>query len=181
METSESVKLDIIKKQQGLLDKSPRGSEVNLVSNYIKMNFRPASGTIYVYSIAAMPEIAADNENLLRNVLRTAGRNIAEQLHPYIVSGTNIYSTQNKETFFINTTYGHGDTTTEYQLKISNSKSKFDLKDINNYSNESIRSKNFVEIVIKNIMYANSNLVKFNKRNYFDINNSTLLNNGNSI
>lgn len=147
-----------------------RNREVNLVSNYLKISFRPNNNFVRQYFMRFEPEIAGDNEILKRQIIRGVGRQLREVFHPCITSGDSLFSAQIvNERIEINYT-NRDNEDQEYRITIEKTGNEIDLSNIKSINNFSNKVKTFIEIVIKNILNANQGMIRFNKRNIFDYN-----------
>jgi hypothetical protein len=158
-----------------------RNREVRLISNYLKVSFRPNNYNVRQYFIKFEPEIAADNETLKRKILREVGKELRADFSPYISSGDSLFSARNVDAK-ITLSYDEPEKEGQkYTITIEKTDNEIDLTNIRVLNNFSYKVKSFIEIVFKNILNANQGMIRFNNKNIFDYNASTNLKDSGNI
>lgn len=145
---------------------------VELISNHIRLGFRPNEKRARQYAVRFEPEIAVDNLQLKRMLLKQVFKELRPYYHPYFQSGDTIFSPKVVEEVITVSTFN---VNTEYQITIELTKNEIDLNQIRDRNDMSLKLKGFLENLVKNIISSNNGLVRFNKRNIFDYNNVTKL------
>jgi hypothetical protein len=155
-----------------------RGQEVNLVSNYMKISFRPNEKFVRQYHLKFDPEVPAENEALRRSIYRGISKEMRNYYHPFVTSGDSLFSAKDvDEQVSITFSYSRPEeeTPVEYRITIIKTENELDLSNVKSYENFSQKVKSFVEVVIKNILNANRGMVRFNGRSVFNYENSIQL------
>ena len=150
--------------------------EINLISNYMLLSFSPGEICVKQYSVKFEPEIASDNGPLKKLILRGIGKDLKKHFHPFITSEDTIFSTKSiAEQVEITYDSNGGQVNLPYKITIEKTKNEINLSNIQTNDSFSIKIKNFIEVILKNIISANNGIVRFNKSHYYDYFNVTQL------
>lgn len=160
-----------------LFDNLRRGPEINLVSNYMKMSFKPNNKFVRQYHMKFEPDIPAENETLRRSIRKGIGKQLRELFHPFVISGDSMFSVQNLEgEVAIGFSYTRPEQApTEYKITFTNTKNELDISNVKSFQGFTPQVKQFVETVIKSILGANRGMVRFNSRSIFNYEESIQL------
>ena len=137
------------------------------LSNLLKLRINPAFKIINVYTIF-FPKNVEDNNTLLKTeIIRNIHRGLKEKFTTFITAGPNLFSPTDilKEEMNFQSNLSNSDI--QYQVVIKKSDAKIDLENLRFSDKFSIQVKQFVEILIKNILQAND-LMRMGGRTYFD-------------
>jgi hypothetical protein len=146
---------------------------VNLISNYLKISFRPNGSFVSQYAIKIEPCVESDNMGLRKTIYKTIYKHLIDTYFPFIISGDSLFSgKQVEEIQVFNIQIRIGETNYEYQISIEKTNNMIDLANIKSVNNFSQKVKSFIEIVFKNILNANEGMVRFNNRSIYDFNKS---------
>lgn len=168
MESLESTIFNFPKKPQ-LNDNLRRGKEVGLVSNFLKISFRPDEKGVRQYSIKYDPEIPDNNILMRKLVNRAIYQSLRKLYHPYVSSGNNFFSARNETEVVELLSEGTRDGEPfSYKVTLSPTNNFIDLSNVRSLDLSSKKIKNLIEIIVKNILNANEGMVRFDRRNYFD-------------
>lgn len=160
-----------------LIENLRRGPEINLVSNYIKMSFKPNNKSVRQYHLKFEPEVSSENEALRRSIRKGISRQLRELFWPFVISGDSMFSVQNLEKdVAINFSYTRPEEDpVEYRVTILNTGNELDISNVRSYMGFSPQVKHFVETVVKSILSANRGMVRFNSRSIFNYEESIQL------
>ena len=156
---------------------SKKESSIKLLCNLIKINFNPSHKHTQQYSVKIKPEVAEDNYPLVKRILRQLSKELKGIFQPYISSGFSIFSstTDNDELTYTLLCVLNDQ---EYEVEINKTLNNIDLSKINSFKENDIRVKTFIEILVKSILSANKNFIRFDDRTFFDYVNRESLKNG---
>ena len=160
-----------------LLRDSKKESTIKLLCNLVKIKFNPSQKHAQQFSVKITPEVAEDNYPLVRRILRQLSKELKGIFQPYISSGFSIFSSTNDNDEQMYTLLCVLNDQ-EYEVEISKTSNNIDLTKINSFKENDIRVKSFIEILIKSILSANKNLIRFDDRSFFDYVNRESLKNG---
>ena len=148
--------------------------QIRLTSNYFPLTLNKLK--VFQYSIKITPEIANDNFPLRQLIYKNIHHKIKENnFSPFLSSGFVLYTCNKEAPEVLPITAEIKEI--EYTILIEKTHNTIDLSLINNYSIENLCVKTFIETLIRKIIEANSNLIRFDKRTYFDyVNYKTLEN-----
>jgi hypothetical protein len=160
-----------------LIESLRRGPEINLVSNYMKMSFKPNNKYVRQYHMKFEPDIPAENEALRRSIRKGISKQLREMFSPFVISGDSMFSVQNQEG---EVTIGFSYTRPEqdpvdYKITITNTGNELDISNVKSYMGFTPQVKHFVETVVKSILGANRGMVRFNSRSIFNYEESIQL------
>ena len=173
----ESNQRSVFAKKPTINPNNRKERSVSLVCNLLRMSFKPEDGIANQYSIKITPEVAADNYPLRKKIYRQISDKLRENYKPYFPSGYTLFSSKkdgNQKVDIEITVEG-----IDYKIEIEKTRNTVDLTQIRTTSDENIKVKTFVEILVKNIIGRNNNLVRFDDRSFFNYQNIKKLN-GNS-
>jgi hypothetical protein len=155
------------------MEKRQQHKPVNLISNYLKISFKPNDCFVSQYAIKIEPSIASDNIVLRKAIYKTITSRLIKTYFPFIISGDSLFSQKQVEEIQVyNIQIIIDDNNYEYQISIEKTKNVIDLVNIRSVNNFSQKVKSFIEIVFKNILNANDGMVRFNNRSIYDFNRS---------
>ena len=139
--------------------------QIRLTSNYFPLTLNKLK--VFQYSIKITPEIANDNFTLRQLIYKNIHHKIKENnFSPFLSSGFVLYTCNKEAPEVLPITAEIKEI--EYNILIEKTNNTIDLSLINNYSIENLCVKTFIETLIRKIIEANSNLIRFDKRTYFD-------------
>ena len=143
--------------------------KVELVCNLLQMSFNPKEALASQYSVKITPEVARDNYPLRRKIFRQLSKDLTGYYKPYFPAGLTLFSSAKDadQVLSLETNIDGVD----YKVQIEKSKNIVDLTQIRSNSEENIKVKSFIEILIKNIISCNNNLVRFDDRSFFNYQN----------
>lgn len=148
-----------------------------LLCNLLKLRINPSFKNIYVYSIIYPDDVAADNTILQTAIIKSIYRSLKEKFVTFITAGANLFSPSDFAKQELVFTSAMRDSK-EYRIQFIKSDAKIDLENLSVSDKFSTQIKHFIEILIKNIISANS-LMRMGKGTYFDRNSFHELNSGN--
>lgn len=141
---------------------------VTYKANLLKLRINPNFKTVFIYFLIFPPDLPKDNSILKQSILRSISRSIKEKFVTYITAGENLFSPTDivEEVKF---TSNLKDSIKQYDVTLKKSDAKLDLENMGCNDKFSLPIKNFIEVLIKNILQAN-NLMRMGKRTYFEQN-----------
>jgi len=148
--------------------------QVNLISNYIKISFRPQEHLIRQYALKFTPEIPSENDSLRRQIFRFMHKELKERYDPFIITGDSLFSAKlNDERihiiFKLKPVAGvEGAEEQEFNIEIEPTSNHIDLSNIRREDKFSQKVKSFIEVVFKSILRENRGMVRFNRSNIFN-------------
>ena len=147
-----------------------RGEEkIQLVCNLLQMSFNPKEAIASQFSVKITPEIANDNYPLRRKILRQLSKDLNGYYRPYFPAGFTLFSSAKDADQMISLeTNVDG---VDYKVVVEKTKNVVDLTQVRSTSDENLKVKSFIEVLIKNIIGANNNLVRFDDRSFFNYQN----------
>ena len=163
---SQTVKKPLFAPKPSINPSSRTERPVNLVSNLLQMWFKPEEGIANQYSIKIVPEVAADNYPLRRKIYKQISEKLRENYKPYFPSGYTLFSSKKEGVQKIEMKTNVE--SVDYKIEIEKTKNTIDLSQIRTTSDENIKVKSFIEILVKNIIEKNNNLVRFDDRSFFN-------------
>ena len=152
---------------------SQNDSPTFLISNLYTLTFHPGtSSSLYQYTIQVFPDIAKDNHPLLQKLKHSISHELTKVFTKYISLGYSLFTPSNSapSTVSIPTTHQH----VQYEIvlhKVSNS--TIDLSNINESSPHI--AKTLIEIIMKNIIYANDSIIRFHKGSFYKHNETQVI------
>ena len=172
METNNEDKKVQIKKFFEYPKKPKRGDilskTVKVICNLKQINFKEAvkGKHIMKYNISYEPEITEENISTKRIVLRQIKEDLSGIFEKYYLTGDTIFvcTKKAKDKICIETKVKD----VEYQVYFRKELNDIDCSKIIDKSKESIKVKNFVENIIKNIIMANNHVIKFGDTTFYD-------------
>jgi hypothetical protein len=186
METSiiplskENTHLNLSFPKKPSINPQKRTKPITLISNYLKISLKSNHRRVKQYSIKYSPEIPADNGFLRRSIIRQLTSELNNFYEPFFDSGDCFFSPQDvyEQKYFSTTIKASGNdpeiTDSDYILEISRTDNQINLEEITKFSSFSMKTKNFLEVLIKKIVLANSGIMRFNNREYFDFNSNPI-------
>jgi hypothetical protein len=144
---------------------------VKIVSNYFKISFRPGKEYVRQYAVHYEPEIANDNNHLKRLLMNKLYSQMKETFHPFVSSGDTMFSAKSNDIIHeYETTITFESVEQSYEVTVSPTTNFVDLEHIKSIDKFSQKVKNFIEIVLRNVLNKNKNMIRFNNRNIYDYN-----------
>ena len=138
---------------------------IKLTSNYFPLTLNKLK--VFQYSIKIEPEIANDNFTLRQLIYKNIHHKIKENnFSPFLSSGFVLYTCNKEASNELKITAEIKEI--KYNITIEKTNNTIDLSLINDNSMENLCVKTFIETLIRKIIEANSNLIRFDKRTYFD-------------
>lgn len=170
------------------IDMSRRtGRKVELHTNLLNLRFKPNSDFVYIYSLKIFPALNSDSPHL-KQLFKNARLVFKSQYTNYIISGMTLLSTFKHEQVYefgidiqvrrdsrSNSSSGGGALsdsdsvemdTVNYKISVTPTKQMVDTSDMKSENMGHIKS--LVERVIKSVVKANDNLLRFRNQCYFD-------------
>ena len=153
--------------------KKPKRGEIlkkstKVICNLKEIQFKEAikGKHIMKYNITYEPEISNDNNSLKRTILRQLKSDLSGIFEKYYLTGDTIFicTKKAKEKICLETKVGE----IEYQVMFKKESNDINLSKVIDKSKESIKIKNFVENILKNIIMANNHVIKFGDSTFFD-------------
>jgi hypothetical protein len=148
--------------------------QVNLISNYIKISFKPQEHLIRQYALKFHPEIPSENDTLRRQIFRFMHKELRARYDPFIITGDSLFSAKlNDErvqiVFKLSAVAGvEGAEEQEFNIELEPTENFIDLSNIRREDNFSQKVKSFIEVVFKSILRENRGMVRFNRSNIFN-------------
>jgi hypothetical protein len=145
---------------------------VSLKTNLLKLRINNNINVVYVYSIKYDSSVPLDNTFIKRLILRNAQHLIKQHFQICIFAGDNLFSSKKiVEEMIFQSNVLIEEEERVYEIKINITDQTFDpFKRITEDNDLTKRKKQFVEILVKNILTANQ-LLRL-RRLYFDKNES---------
>ena len=168
--TSLTQKLTYPKRPAQLANLRSKDQPVNLIANLMKLQLNSKNIVVHQYSIKVLPEIAQDNYPKLKKIQHSLSRELSKQFGRYIISGYSLFTCKAdcSSSVKIATKFEE----TDYQIVIEQSKNTIDLTNCKGTDPDCIQIKSFIETLIKQIISSNNQLVRFDKGDFFDIQNT---------
>ena len=143
-----------------------------LISNLYTLTFHPGSSFLYHYTIQTSPEIAKDNHPLLQRLKHLISAELTTTFTKYISLGYSLYTPTSTapSILTIPTTHHHVNYTITFQ-KLNTP--PINLNNINESSPHIV--KTIIETIMKNIIYANNNILRFHSGSFYKHNESQFI------
>jgi hypothetical protein len=137
---------------------------VNIVTNFLRVNFNQTNRRVWEYAIIVDGKFNEDDQK--KRVIKSILPKIQENFSPFKLSGYNFFSLTNREEDLnFKATLGEE----EFDCVIKKTKHFIDLSNINPKNHDFNRDvKSFFEKVIKQIILSNKKMLRI-KDNYYDL------------
>jgi hypothetical protein len=149
-------------------DNRKKDREISLKTNLLKLSINNNIKVVYVYSIMYDSSVPLDDTFIKRLILRNVQHLIKQEYQIFVSAGDNLFSTAKiqEEKVFISYVKIEEEERA-YEIRINLTDQTFDpLKRITDNNDLTRRKKQFLEILVKNILTANQ-LCRL-KRLYFN-------------
>ena len=143
---------------------------LSIICNLKQISFKEAlkGKHIMTYEISFLPEITheKENHNIKRKILRQLKEDLVGIFENYYLIGNTIFvcTKKCKDKITLETKLGE----VEYQVIFNKISNNLDCSKIVHKNQNDIRTKFFVENVIKNIITANNHIIKFSDGAFYD-------------
>ena len=159
-------------------EKSGNEKQITVYCNLKRFNFDKDEKNRHImkYSICYEPLIPEDNYPLKRTLINKLKEDLEGIFEKYFQSGDTLYicSHGSPEKICLEATIKN----ILYKVKFEKTNDYIDCTKINTQTIENLRLKGFFESMIKNIIYSNNHVVRFNDRTFYDYHDSEDLNQG---
>ena len=148
----------------------PLKKSVNIICNLKQISFKEAlkGKHIMIYEISFIPEITneKENNNLKKKILKQLKEDLFGIFENYYLIGNTIFvcTKKCKEKITLETKLDE----IEYQVIFNKISNNLDCSKIIHKTQNDIRTKFFVENIIKNIITANNHIIKFSDGAFYD-------------
>ena len=154
------------KKPRRDIQAQQKDNKTNVICNLRQITLDSTKHQIRQYAIHFEPEIAEDNFPLKKKILRQIKPELRKNFQKYIQGGDTLFvCTDNlQEKIVLETTVE----TTLYKASFVLTKNIIDCRNIRTRTKDHIKIKNLIETLIKNIIFSNNHIVKFDDRSFYD-------------
>ena len=144
-----------------------KDSKINIICNLRQISLNSSDNQIRQYAIHFEPEIAEDNLPLKKKILRQIREDLHKNFKKYIQGGDTLFVCGKNlpEKIVLETKV---DDNILYKVQLVLTKNIIDCRNIRSRAKDNIKIKNLVEILVKNIIYSNNHIVKFDDRSFYD-------------
>ena len=135
-----------------------------VICNLRQITVNPSQ--IKQYAIHFEPEIAEDNFPLKKKILRQIKPELHKNFEKYMQGGDTLFvcGKNLQEKVVLETTVE----TILYKIQFVLTKNTINCRNIDKRCKDNIKIKNLMETLVKNIIYSNNHIVKFDDRSFYD-------------
>ena len=145
---------------------------ITVYCNLKRFNFdnREKNKHIMQYSISYEPVIAEDNYPLKRTIIRQLKEDLEGNFEKYFQAGDTLFicSQNTREKIYLETKVKN----VLYKVTFERTKNNIDCSKITTNTLENLKLKNFMESMIRSIIYSNNHIVRFDNRTFYDYKDS---------
>ncbi len=141
---------------------------ITVYCNLKRFNFDNGARKRHImqYSISYEPVIAEDNYPLKRTIIRQLKEDLEGNFEKYFQAGDTLYICSQNTREKINLETKVKDVL--YKVTFERTKNYIDCTQITTNTLENLKLKNFLEAMIRSIIYSNNHIVRFDNRTFFD-------------
>ena len=141
-------------------------NRIKVICNLRQISLSSERHQIKQYAIHFEPAIAEDNYPLKKKILRQIKPELHKNFQKFLQGGDTLFvcGENLQEKLVIETTVE----TTLYKVNFVLTKNIIDCRNIKTRCHDHIKIKNLIETLIKNIIYSNNHIVKFDDRSFYD-------------
>ena len=151
-------------------DKDSRWKKTKVLCNLKQINLGVENRQVQQYAIHYEPIIADDNYPLKRQIIRQIRKDLTGYFEKFAQAGDTLFVFSNNPQEKVSLETKIDDTL--YKVTFEKTSNSVNCRNINTKTRDSIKVKNFLESIIKNIFMANNHIVRFDDRSFYDYKNS---------
>jgi hypothetical protein len=142
---------------------------IKVICNLKSINFLQEiqnKAKVYQYSLHFVPAIEESNFPLKNKLIRQVRDDLKGALEKFIQIGDSLFvcGKNPTEKGFVKTTYDK----VEYKIEYTKTLNYIDTRKINSITKDNLKTKNFVESIIKGILMSNNHIIRFDDRSFYD-------------
>ena len=170
MEAKKPERVEIIypkkPKRDDQLQSKDAKSKVICNLRQININMDNDNNRIRQYAIHFVPEITEDNLPLKKKIIRQVKDELRKNIQRYVQAGDTIFACGKNlpEKIYLETKVD----SIQYKIQIDLTKNVINCRNIRTRCKDNIKIKNLMETLVKNIIFANNHIVKFDDGSFYD-------------
>ena len=168
MEGQKKTKFEILypKKPKRDTQLEQKETKIKVICNLRQISLNSDKHQIRQYAIHFEPEIAEDNFPLKKKILRQIKSDLHKNFQKFLQGGDTLFVCGDnlQEKLVLETTVD----TILYKVQFVLTKNIIDCRNIKTRCHDHIKIKNLIETLVKNIIYSNNHIVKFDDRSFYD-------------
>ena len=153
--------------------------KIRIAANLFEIKFIDEYHKLTLFNIEIFPTIAEDNFPLKRQINNYIESSLPKSFKKTFFGGniliTFIIEDKNETYDIENIEFQENINNQEYKIKLSKLK-EVELKKVNNFSGHNKKIKTYIEVLFRNIIMKNPNIIKFKDRTLFEIDPKNITN-----
>lgn len=165
-ENKEKKQINYPKKPKRDTQIEQKDSKTKVICNLRQITLDSTHHQIKQYAIHFEPEIAEDNFPLKKKILRQVKPELHKKFQRFIQGGDTLFVCGENlpEKIVLESSVEN----TLYRAQFVMTKNTIDCRNIRSRTKDHIKIKNLIEILVKNIIYSNNHIVKFDDSSFYD-------------